>query len=199
MNRFLFFGAALVLAGTSQAATLTFDFNNIVTSSGTPAGSAPWASAVFSDVGVDTVNMTLTNMASDPDEFLARLRLNVHASVAAVGASVLADPNGAFNAFSFLTDSFTDAGSDYDIDLDFKTSMGNRLLTGDFITVQFTGSGLDAMDFNSLSSRGEPQLALLHLQGIDGGGSAKLSPVPEPATALLAIALAPLLRRRKRV
>ncbi len=67
-----------------------------------------------------------------------------------------------------------------------------------------TGTGLDSLDFATLSTPVDgvpPMLAMLRLQGVgeDGEGSSKLAAVPEP-TGMLALAFGgmALLGRRRR-
>lgn len=192
--------ATALVGGMAHAATLTFDFDTIVTSSGNPNGPAPWATAVFTDTGLNQVDMVLTHHAtSAAGQFLTNLKLNVTPNTSGFNTAVLSDANGAYNGFNYSPNGHNDAGSSYDLEVLFKNSAQNRLNPGSSITLRFTANSLSTSSFNSMSFGDEPQLALLHLQGIDGGGSAKLAPVPEPFSmvGLGVLALAGMRRKKK--
>ncbi len=191
-----FLSLGVVLGAVAQAATLTLNFDTLYTGSA-PAGPGPWATAVLTDSGAGMVDMTVTCLATDPREFLTKLRLNVAPSVSSVATSVLSDPNGSFMSASYSQNGFNDAGTKFDYTLDLKSSTANRLGAGDSISVRLSGAGLDAMKFNVLSSGGTPVLGLAHIQGINGYDSGKLAAVPEPATMLLGLPALAFLRRRR--
>jgi len=196
-------GATIALGTVAQAATLTFDFNSVYTGD-TPGGTGPFATAVFTDMGVDTVNLVLThNASSTAGQFLTLLRLNLDPAVASITTTAIGGKTTAFQGST--VGSATDAGTSFDFGIDFGTSNAGggilRLNSGDSITLQMVGTGLSTSTFDAYSSGGTPVQGLLHLQGIAGGGSSKLAPevVPEPATlaVLAGLGLAAARRRKK--
>jgi hypothetical protein len=205
MNTRLMIGTmvgALALTSQAVAATLTFDFNTVV-SSDTPGGTAPWASAVFTDVAANTVDLVVThNSGSQAGQFISLLRLNVDASVTGVSANAIGGKVATFDGASF--GQATDAGRTFDFSIDFKTtnagSGASRLLPGDSITIRLTGTGLDALDFDEFSTGGSPLRALMHVQNTPGqAGSGKVTEsVPEPATMLVLSGIAALVAARKK-
>lgn len=197
-------GATVALGTVAQAATLTFDFNSVYTGA-TPGGTGPFATAVFTDMGANTVNLVLThNASSAAGQFLTLLRLNVDPAVGAIATTAIGGKTTAFQGAT--VGSATDAGTSFDFSIDFGTSNAGggiqRLNSGDSITLQMVGTGLTVANFDAYSNGGTPVQALLHLQGIAGGLSSKLGPgesVPEPATiaVLAGLGLAAARKRRK--
>lgn len=191
-----------VLAGVgsmASAATLNFDFGNIITSSGAPSGPNPWVSVQLDDVAADTVRVTITHHAtSAAGQYVDYLNLNVTSGIAAPTVNLINDVNNSFNSISYGTDSINDASGQFDLRLDFKNANANRINPGDVWVGDLVSSGMSVASFDELSSGGLQVAALLHYNGFADGGSAKLAPVPEPATLLGLSAGAALLLRRKR-
>lgn len=123
--------------------------------------------------------------------FLTSLLLNYDGTLTTptvTGGSVLRN-------FGAATGAGVNAGFSYDYQVQFPTSArGNRLTDGESVSLLFAGAS---------ASHFSPA-ALVHLQGLTGGGSVKVitNPVPEPETwAMLGLGLAGvvLARRRKTV
>lgn len=199
-------GAITAFGTVAQAATLTFDFTNLYAPGVVPNGTGPFATAVLSDVGANTVNLVLTHNASSAvPQYVSMLRLNVEPGVGAITTTAIGGKTTAFDGTAL--DSGVDAGTSFDFRIDFGTSNAgggiNRLNSGDSITLQMVGTGLSVANFDAWSSGGTPTQALLHLQGITtdtGTTSAKLGgeAVPEPATIAVLAGLGFIAARRKR-
>ncbi|QYK52134.1 MAG: PEP-CTERM sorting domain-containing protein [Fimbriimonadaceae bacterium] len=196
-------GATMAIGSVAHAATFTLNFTNVYTGD-TPGGTGPFATAVFTDVAANTVNLVLThNSTSASPQFLTLLRLNVEPTVGSIATTAIGGKTTAFQGAS--VGSATDAGTNFDFSIDFGTSNAGggiqRLNSGDSITLQMVGTGLTALSFDSYSTGGTPVQGLLHLQGIAPNGSAKLAgeAVPEPATfaVLAGLGLAAARKRRK--
>lgn len=169
--------AGAILFGSSlQSAhsTLTFDFNTIWTSSGTPGGTAPWATLTITDI-VGGVTMTLThNSSSAAGQYLSTLNLL---------AAPLPNNINASHSSSYIQGisfgNYVDAGLGFNIKIDFKNGPPSaRLNPGLSSTWDLFGTGLSEANFG-LSNTSQ----MVHLQGIAGGGSAKII-VPEPASLI---------------
>lgn len=196
-------GVATFAIPMMASADMTFEFTTVV-SGDTPSGDAPWATLLCQDTGVDEVTFTLTHSAtSTAGQFLTELMLNYDGTIP--GNFDIASTNPSVTGAGFGEDAYNDAGSAYDIQLLFETSNsgGLRVEPGDSVVFTITGTGVDCLDFNVLSTPngdGVGQLALLHVQGTFGQeGSSKIAPVPEPASmAALAIGALGMLARRRR-
>jgi hypothetical protein len=181
-----------MLSAPPAGAVVVFDFVRVI--SGTPpSGSAPWARLTIQDESSNTVGFQLDLLWNSPDgttPFAGYLLLNVESpeSVSLVPGSV--SGGGSISGFSSGPDSFTDAGSKYDVKIEFLTAPpSNRLIGGESLTWKLTGPGLTEGHFKALSAPlGDPtkrDYALLHVQGTPGGQSGKLGVIPEPATLVL--------------
>jgi hypothetical protein len=206
MSKFLMRLSALGLfAGvlTSANASITWHFVNLV--SGDPPEGSDWAVLTISDIGTDLVELTLKhNDTSVSPQFIGELWLNL----TEIPDDLSADFGSPISSISWGDDAFTNTGNQWDVDVQLFTSQGNRLEVGDSVTWTMSGTGLDEQDFNTLSTpNGEnvAALGMIHLQAINGEGSAKLTvdeffpSVPEPASmAVLGIGAIALLRKRRR-
>lgn len=192
---------AVMSAGFSQAVQLTYQFDTIISSSGTPGGATPWATLVLEDIATDTVRLNLTFNATSPaNEFLSKLQLNYDGSLSGTPAvTVVTDVDNSYQSLTYNPNGIVDTGAIFDMTLDLATANPNRLNPGQSLVLDLNGAGLNATGFDSLSGGNKAISALLHIQGIAGGGSAKVAPVPEPGTflALGAFGLLALRRRKK--
>jgi hypothetical protein len=191
-----------LLAGLANA-TVTFNFDQVY-SGDTPGGTSPWATLSISNDGAGQVKFTLShNAGSTAGQFLTELDLSMtgipgdFASVTPLDSKI--------SGIDFGDNFTTDAGQQFDYRVSFQTTGSgggvHRLKPGESVSWDMTGTGLTEDVFNTLSDphgATSPVFALLHLQGIPGGGSAKLAPVPEPATlSILGIGALGLIRRRR--
>jgi hypothetical protein len=196
--------ATLVGVYSSAHATLTWDFTDVVTGD-QPQGSS-WATLTIENTGVDQVGFTLShNNTSQAPQFITELWMNM----SDIPANLAASYSAPITSISWGQNGTNNAGHRWDLNVDLATNNGNRLDVGDSVSWTMTGTGLDEQDFNTFSSpqgQNTPLLGMIHLQGIPGGGSVKLSavditsnqPVPEPATlAVLGLGALGLWRRRK--
>lgn len=192
--------AACVMAASARA-MVTFDFTEFITGQ-PPGGSAPWATLTIENAGADTVDMTLTHHSSSASgQFIALLLLNMDPYPT---SPTVIESSPKIVDWDFGLDAFPNAGGNFDMKMVFETSNAgggvNRLKPGESASWQVTGGGLTESSYEAFSTGDLNVLAMIHLQGIAGGGSAKLAPVPEPATLLVFGAGSALLliRRRRR-
>lgn len=192
--------AAVLLAGPTASAIVVFDFEVLVTGQ-QPQGTSPWATLTISNSGTDTVDMTLAhNAGSAQGQFISKLLLNIDPFASNL---TLSHNSTKITGSGFGLDAFNDAGGRFDMFVDFEVSNrdggAHRLKPGESVSWQVTGDGLSEDDFLALSQGNLNVFALLHIQGINGNGSGKVAPVPEPGTlAAMGIGLAALASRRLR-
>jgi hypothetical protein len=199
-------GAFALLGAQADAAIFTFDFDTLIT--GDPPGGSAIATMTIEDAGADSVLVTLNhNSTSAAGQFITGLWFNVDPFVEVTQSSQT--PVNKFDGpISLGHNSLLDAGLNFDLSQAFQTSNAgggaNRLNPGESVSFMLSGSGVDAADFVSTAipngGNRDDVLAMIHLQGIEGGGSAKIgSVVPEPATmGAVGIGILALLRRRRR-
>jgi len=203
---------SLVVMGVSApvvAGPVTFEFTDIYTSSGTPAGSAPWLKAEFKQSGND-VQLTLSNLVQGASEFITDIAFNFSNANVDVGDLVFTYSSGqAFEDIDLTPpiNGWGDAGP-FDLELQYENANNaDRFTMGEmstYIISDTNGDALNPMDFLLKSTATLPSFAAMHLQGISGGGSAKIRPeemgvIPLPAGGSLATAgIALLMTRRRR-
>jgi len=148
--------ANLLFIGAAQAATLqldfTYDFSDLTDpGSELPDGSSPWATAIFTDAGVDTVNLTFSVAGTVGAAEVVGVYLN--SDIAISGTSILDDSAVSSSSITYGSNAYQ-AGSDgeFDIFIDLPPPGGNRLTAGESVSYQIIGSGLTASSFNSLSN-----------------------------------------------
>jgi hypothetical protein len=191
----------------AMAATLQLDFDYdfsdpLDLGSQVPDGPSPWATAVFTDVGVDTVNLTFTVGANE----VTAVYLN--SNVGGLSFTTLDDSAVSGSTITYASNNYQ-AGSDgeFDILIDLPPPGGNRLTAGESVYYQITASGLTANSFNSWSNPTEESVtgpfmgaAKFQSTGLEGEQSAWIAAVPVPAAVwLFGSALAGLgfMKRRK--
>ncbi len=152
--------AAVSLVGAlhSSASTVTYDYGQ-VSGGSTPAGSPPWAQAVFTDAGANTVQLTLTAGNLGAGAFVSCWYFNLNPSMDPTTLNFsVSGSTGTFTGPNIMTgaNGFK-AGPDgkFDILFGFATTGGDSALfgSGDSLTYTISGiSGLTADDFNQLST-----------------------------------------------
>lgn len=145
------------------------------------------------------VAVTLTNLSPESStQFLSEVNLNVGNPYPDGTGSDFEAP---VKRVDWDENSINDAGLKFDVETSLFTDSHKRLRPGQSATWFLIGEGLTPLDFLALSEGNGSEFGLLHVQGVAGGASSKVtaSAVPEPATlGVLASAALALLRRRRR-
>ena len=210
------FGVAAVLLGAGYAqGALVLTLGNTYTGTA-PAGSAPWATATFTQNGTNMVRLTLQSNLSGT-EFLSNVLFNLDPAQSGVSGALNSGLSmGVFAAPDIdigQNQYSAGGGAQYDIRLAFATAPpGMRFGGTDKAVIDFTGTGLTESDFNFFAVPGGGGLtfrAAAHVQGIGPSGSDSgwigdgpiipLPPAAYPGAAcLLGVAGVSLARRRMR-
>lgn len=187
-----------------SSADMSWTFNQLV-SGDDPGFTKPWATLDCTDISGGAQFTLHFSSDATAQAFLSQLDLNFDGEMP--GDISLSTSSDSITGVSF--GSFVDAGSSYDIQVNFETSNSpgsDRIVAGDTVQFSILGTGVDCNDFDVLSTpngENQGQFALLHIQGIglDGQGSSKVAPgtVPEPASmSALAFGALGLLAKRRR-
>jgi len=188
-----------LLVAIPANATLTITLNNVDTISGTwtPAPGTVFAQAVFNNVpnanppGQVTLDLKPLNIGGG---FVTEWYFEVANNLPAL---TLVDKTGTgydVNGLSFENVSTDPNMKKYKLDFgfDFGNSPQNRFEAGDVVTVTL-GYNVSEGSFSNLSEGdggyGTRVLSAMKVQGLPGGGSARFSGVPEPATILSGVLL----------
>ncbi|PTQ98830.1 putative secreted protein with PEP-CTERM sorting signal [Nitrosomonas nitrosa] len=203
------YGVALALSlgfSTTQAAVLTINLNTEFSGGTPPAGAAPWLTATFEDIALDTVRLTMSTSGLTGGEF-------VDGSGANFGWGFNIDPLLSASALNFTfvsgndanlistgVDSFkADGDGFFDILFSWDPAPSSRFAAGQTSVYNITGiAGLDALDFNFNSVNGVPGngnwTSAAHVQNIGpngesgwigGLGRRPEQEIPEPGILLL--------------
>lgn len=184
-------GALLMFASSAMADTFQLKYDTVFSGT-TPAGSAPWLLATFTDSGANTVKLNVSAFNLSGSEFIRYLYFNnINAPTSfsydftGSTAPTPTDVLQGLNAYK------ADGDGKYDILFKFPES-GNRFTSGEVFNAALTGTGLTATSFNSLSlpAGGEGTwLAATHIQGMSGDNSGWVAgtpnTVPEPISTIL--------------
>lgn len=214
-QKFLFAGAISLAAipGTLRAASLQL---SQIFSDGSVAPAAtgqPWLTVTTTDTGTNVVLLELEAPNLTGGEYVNSWYLNLDPSLnAALLTFSLPTSVGTFDAptISAGTNAFkADGDGLYDLVLSFSTSNSGgspRFTDGDKVSyfVSYTGAGsvnASSFIFQSAPDGGSgPFYSAAHIgtTGPQGNGSAWISPVPEPSSAMVAALAGGLLLRRRR-
>jgi hypothetical protein len=202
MKKFVALGGltAMVLASATQADTIIFELNREFSGATEPSGPSPWGTATFTDIGANTVSLTLTRAATlTANEFIRTWLFNLNPALNPAGLSIT-QSGGPTSTNTVRTGSDTDnafrgdGGSYFDVKLEWPstTSDANRF-DGDWLSATYTLSmaGLDANDFVDLGvGAGNSPNGLYHaahIQGMPNGASGWVTGgpviIPLPAAA----------------
>lgn len=191
--------ALLSVASSTQANTLSFDFNTIFSANAiAPSGSAPFMTAVFDDGGTaGSVTLTMTISASAAPSDVTGVYFNFDPSLDLSALSFTHVSGSTANGIISGTDCCkADGDGLYDIQFDFPPPTGSDKWTaGQTVVYDITSTdAITASSFSFLSApgggAGGPFLAAAHFQNTDpniSGSSAWIgvSTVPLPAAAWL--------------
>lgn len=205
-----------ILATQAHADTITFNFNTLISGDMPNPDLDSIATMTITDTGADTVQIRLTHLdTSAAGQFISKAWLNIDPMPGSLTFSNFFNPeflkySGSDASAAITVDENGEQTAGISFDLSFLMDTSNnqdRLYPDNTVGFDISGAGLDASDFLSFGvPNGENPgnvYALIHLQGIEGGGSAKLGAteeaVPEPASiAALSLGALGLLKRRKK-
>lgn len=179
----------------ATAATVTFNYTDSF-GAVTPDGPAPYATATFTDTGVDEVTLTMTVADTVGLADVTLMFFNLDPSMDATALSFTFVGGDGPEAVNILTgtDAFkADGDGLYDILFDFPPPPGQqagRFNAGEEVVYTITGSGLTADDFNFFATPDGvqgPYLSVARFQdtGPSQEGSDWVGAVPVPAAVWL--------------
>jgi hypothetical protein len=187
---------------SAQAAVIQIDINILLQGTAV-AGDSTVATLRFEDTAANTVRLTVSSSLNDLDEFISDISFNVLGiNPATIGTSFVAGSQvGSFNLPTLTggVNNQNPAGPGADFDYLYEFTVGGgpggglRFDQSDSFQYDFTGAGLDALDFLAANSQG--YFAYAHVQGIGlnaDNSSAYIARdpgnppvVPEPTSLLL--------------
>lgn len=187
--------ALLMLASSAMADTFQLQYDTVF-SGATPAGSAPWLLATFTDTATG-VDLSVSAFNLSGSEFVGKLYFNNINYPTTLGHTFDGSSTAPTPGFDQGLDSYkADGDGWYDIRFTFPTNGSDRFTNGEIFNATLTGTGLTAASFNSLSSPGGGAgtwLAAAHIQGTPANALGETSgwvagtpnTVPEPVSTVL--------------
>jgi hypothetical protein len=188
-------GSAIMAPSAAQAGvtvapdgTVTYTYDQNFVPSVTPGSSAPWLTAVISQIG-NGVRIALTSSLETPSEFFGEVRFNIEPTLGqpiSIGGNCVSGGNDAANALCGITTfdyqensaNAPNAGGllGFDFATIFPTSAAVRFNGFDTFAFDFTTTGSVALTPASFLATTEPQAGgarsdvctAVHLKGITG-------------------------------
>jgi hypothetical protein len=153
----------------SAEAVPNYQLNNVF-SGFTPSGPAPWATAIFTDAGANTVTLTMTVLAGS-GQFITEWDFNSAVTTGLTFTYVAgSSTNPAATSVQLGSNSFqADGDGLYDIEFDFASGPPSSRFDAGTVVYTITGTGITAATFDLLSSPAGgagPFHTAAHLQGI---------------------------------
>jgi hypothetical protein len=201
----LIFALALVLLSPTTSAQRSFELGTVL-SGASPASTAPWLTATFTDIAPGQITMTLQSHLNVSSEFIGEVALNLNSAFDPGSLTFLQLSGPALQGAPSLAEDgvkLPGAGSlgvGFDILLSWPAAHGqNRFDSTEAVSFDISGpANLTSADFafyNSVNGQDGEAIIGAHIQGIPAGGGvtgsgAIIQAVPEPsALALFALAL----------
>lgn len=163
-----------------------------------PQGPTPWATATFIDVGVNSVQLTMSTNNLTGNEFIGEWLFNFDPSLTLSNLRIDYNSGTSASSVNTSTDSYQANGDGiYDIQFLFPNSGDPRFQAGEtsVYDITYTGGGtMTAWSFNFLSSEGGGKgtyNSAAQVQGITAndysGWIGGMTVVPEPVSSTLFI------------
>ena len=191
--------ASLLLA--CEAKALTFELDESFNDTPSPASTAPWLTATFTQNGSGVVNLALQSSLDVSSEFFGSLGFNfnpekdpltilsLQSQIGGSPAEVSWSQNG-----ENLEGGGTE-GKGFDVMIHFETANAGRFDGTDLITFIFSGTGITPADFDFINADGL-QIAA-HIQGLPNGASGAIkgektddtTTVPDGGSTLLLLGI----------
>lgn len=199
---------AVALMAGAQAEALTYDLSTEFSGGASPVGTPPWLTATFTQMGANTVRLTMADTNLSANEFVDQWLFNYDPTKDATSLT-FTYVSGILATVSTVADNSSgiagDGGGRYDIQFNFPAGPPSaRFGENDTSVYDITFTGLTEADFDFLSAppAGNGQFhTAAHVQGIatapgaptsgwigdenGNGGGGGGSVIPEPGTFLL--------------